>query len=242
LDGESIVANVSASVMDCLVLGQPKIYIQIGTVMTETGYRNQGLSRYLVEKIIEEWKNNCDMIYLFANDSVLSFYPKFGFITANEYMHSKTVETGNQVMAAEKLDMSLDSNIKLVEKKVLNSVSLSKLTVRNNVGLIMFYCTSFMSDNIYYIRELDTIVISEIHGDTLYLQEVFSSSEVDLETIIKSLVNKEVRKVVLGFTPKDDKSYDINLLQQDNTTLFILNCREELFINNKIRFPELSHA
>ena len=49
MDGESVVANVSASIIDCLVLGENRRYIQIGTVMTDPTYQNQGLVRYLME-------------------------------------------------------------------------------------------------------------------------------------------------------------------------------------------------
>ncbi|MFT8314274.1 MAG: GNAT family N-acetyltransferase [Clostridium sp.] len=242
LDGENIVANVSASIVDCLVLGEAKRYIQIGTVMTDSAYQNQGLARYLMEKVIEEWKNKCDMIYLFANDSVLDFYPKFGFTAANEYQYSKTITKDNEVIVAEKLDMSLDNNRELVEERVANSISISKLTMLKNVGLIMFYCTSFMRDKVYYLREQDVIVIAEFKGDTLYLQDIFSLSEVDLDNIIKSLTNKEIKTVVLGFTPNDVDGYYVNLLQEDNTTLFVMKDKSDLFQDNKLMFPILSHA
>ncbi len=242
LDGENIVANVSASIVDCLVLGETKRYIQIGTVMTDSAYRNQGLARYLMEKVIEEWKNKCDMIYLFANDSVLDFYSKFGFTAVSEYQYSKTITKDNEVIAAEKLDMSLDNNRELIVEKVANSISISRLAMLKNVGLIMFYCTSFMSDKVYYLREQDMIAIAEFQGDTLYLQDIFSLSEVDLDNVIKSLTNKEVKTVVLGFIPNDVDSYCVNLLQEDNTTLFVMKDKADLFQDNRLMFPVLSHA
>jgi len=242
LDGENIVANVSASIMDYLVLGENKRYIQIGTVMTDPAYQNKGLARYLMEKVIEEWKDKCDMLYLFANDSVLNFYPKFGFTAVNEYQCSKAISNSNETIVAEKLDMSLEYNRELVVNKTNNIVSMSKLTMLENVGLVMFYCTSFMSGNVYYIREQDAVVIAEFNDDTLYLQEVFSSTEVDLDKIIKTLTNKEVKKVCLGFTPNDEESYVINLLQEEDTTLFVIRDKMDFLQNNKIMFPVLSHA
>lgn len=242
LDGERIIANVSASIIDSLVLGETKRYIQLGTVMTDIAYRNQGLARYLMEKVIEEWKNKCDMIYLFANDSVLDFYPQFGFTAVREYQYSKTITNDNEIIAAEKLDMFLKHNRRLVEKRVANSNLISKLTMLNNVGLIMFYCTSFMSDNVYYLREQDMIIIAEYNGDTLYLQDIFSKAKTDLDGVIKSLANKEVKKVVLGFTPNDVEGYCVNLLQEENTTLFVMKDKADLFQDNILMFPVLSHA
>lgn len=56
--------------------------------MTDNEFQNKGLSRVLMEKILDEWNGKCDLIYLFANDSVLDFYPKFGFKKCNEYVYS----------------------------------------------------------------------------------------------------------------------------------------------------------
>ncbi|MHB8075940.1 GNAT family N-acetyltransferase [Desulfosporosinus fructosivorans] len=242
VDGENVVANVSVSIIDCLVLGENRRYIQIGTVMTDSTHRNQGLVRYLMKEVLAEWKDKCDMIYLFANDSVLNLYPKFGFKAVDEYQYSKTITNDYEIIAAEKLDMSLDESRELVVNKINSSISMSKLAMMKNVGLVMFYCTSFMSDNVYYLRGQDVIVIAKLDGNTLYLQDIFSSSEVDVDNIIKALTNKEITKVVFGFTPKDTSNYSVNLLREDDTTLFVMKDKGDLFQTNKLMFPILSHA
>lgn len=212
--------------------------------MTDPAYRNQGLGRFLMEKVIKEWKNKCDMIYLFANDSVLNFYPKFGFRAVNEYQCSKTITNNNENIVAEKLDMSLGSSRSLVIEKVNNSISssMSTLPVLNNIALVMFYSTSFMSNNVYYLKEQDAIVFAEFESDTLYLQDIFSPIEVNLDNIIKNISNKEVKTVVLGFSPSDTGSYCVNLLKENGTTLFVMKDKEDLFQNNKLMFSVLSHA
>lgn len=55
VDGEKVIANVSVNRMDFNLDGIEKHYIQLGTVMTDKAYRGQGLSRYLMEKVIEEY-------------------------------------------------------------------------------------------------------------------------------------------------------------------------------------------
>ena len=98
MDGNKLVANESVSIMKINILEEERIYIQIGTVMTDEEYRNQGLSRFLMEKVLSEWENKCDCIYLFANDTVLDFNPKFGFERVYEYQCSqkKKKETSNE--------------------------------------------------------------------------------------------------------------------------------------------------
>ena len=79
MDGGTAAANVSVNLMKTRWNGQIKNYIQLGTVMTHPAYRNQGLSRYLIEEIFRDWEERCDGFYLFANETVLDFYPRFGF-------------------------------------------------------------------------------------------------------------------------------------------------------------------
>lgn len=85
VDGDRVAANASVNIIDTVWRGEKKRYIQIGTVMTHPDYRRQGLMREIMENILADWKERCDGIYLYANDSVVDFYPKFGFEKAQEY-------------------------------------------------------------------------------------------------------------------------------------------------------------
>lgn len=79
IDGDKIIANASVSKMTIIVNGKEYKAIQIGTVMTHPNYRNKGLARKLMDHIIDIYQDQYEFIYLFANESVLDFYPKFGF-------------------------------------------------------------------------------------------------------------------------------------------------------------------
>ena len=90
IDGK-VVSNVSVNKTDMLMDGEVKHFLQLGTVMTDEQYRNKGLSRMLMEQIELDYAGKVDGIYLFANDSVLDFYPKLGFQKAKEYQYSRKV-------------------------------------------------------------------------------------------------------------------------------------------------------
>ena len=78
IDGK-VVANVSVNRCDVNYNGETKSLIQLGTVMTDPDHRGKGYARELMEKIISDYEGKVDGMYLFANDSVTSFYPLFGF-------------------------------------------------------------------------------------------------------------------------------------------------------------------
>ena len=87
-DGQ-VVANISVNRMDFCWEGHPLSMIQLGTVMTRPDFQGRGLSRYLMERILQVYEGTVDLIYLFANHTVLEFYPKFGFSPVEETLFSR---------------------------------------------------------------------------------------------------------------------------------------------------------
>lgn len=242
LDGDKVVSNVSVNIIDFLILGEQKKFVQIGTVMTDEDYRGQGLNRALMELVLREWEDNCDLIYLFANDSVLDFYPKFGFDVCNEYQYSINKIKGNKSEKIRKMDMDNDKDREFVYNMACNRIPLSKVSMKNNASLIMFYCTYFMKDSIYYIEDYDAVVICEVNQDVLYVQDVFTTKEVKLDSIINAMMTEKTKKVVLGFTPYDTSSYEKSLVNEEDTTLFIKLGKDNPFKSEDLMFPILSHA
>lgn len=238
-DGEKAVANVSANIMDFNVFGERQRYIQLGTVMTDDDYRNKNLSRFLMEKILSEWRDKCKLIYLYANSSVLDFYPKFGFSRVKEHVHFKQAEknTGD----FEKLNMDVQSNRDMLHDYAKNSKAFGKISMSENADLVMFYCTSFLKENVYYIKPLDVIVVATFNDNQLHLSDVFGKTKIELDKIIESLGGAEINEVLLGFTPEDCKSYEIKEASGDDV-LFVQKGKEKLFDENKVMFPLLSHA
>ncbi|MEB9735185.1 GNAT family N-acetyltransferase [Bacillus cereus] len=91
VDGDKVIANTSINKMNVISNGKEYKAIQLGTVMTHPDYRHQGLATKLMNHIIKKYEKNYNFIYLFANDTVLEFYPKFGFEKVQESSFSLKV-------------------------------------------------------------------------------------------------------------------------------------------------------
>ncbi len=140
---DKVVANVSVNKTDMLLDGEIKHYLQIGTVMTDKEYRNKGLIRRIMEEIEKDYNGKIDGIYLFGNDGVIDFYPKFGFVKEKEYQYSKKVINNGKF----DLEQVIMDNAKSWEKltKAMNStVFHGRFDMVGNNELIMFYVTGFM--------------------------------------------------------------------------------------------------
>lgn len=124
-------------------------------------YRIQGLCRYLMGEVLKDWKDNCGGMFLFANEHVLDFYPKFGFERQVQYGCSQTVEGG--MGTARRLEIEQPQDMQLLQRCYEKGNPFSKLQVVNGFGLLMFYCGSFLKNSIYYVKEQDAVSV-QVHG------------------------------------------------------------------------------
>lgn len=240
LDGNQVISNVSINRLEFVIGHETRLGIQIGTVMTDEKYRHRGLNKYLLQRVLEDWTDQADFIYLFANDTVLDFYPKFGFEQLQEYQYSKSV-AGDRVTSLRKLNVENMDEAELLKEAVNLSVSMSKISVVNHASMILFYGLSFMKNSMYYVDEFDAIVMADYEGDTILLHDVFAKAPIDLHELIQQLSGEHTKKVVLGFTPLDTKGFERNLINGPDT-LFMLEGQAGFFKNKQWMFPVLSHG
>lgn len=240
-DGNKAVANASINIMEFNVSEKQQRYIQIGTVATDPDYRNMGLSKFLMKQVLTDWSEKCDFIYLYANPSAVDFYPKFGFKIVKEYEYFKSLDKNLINGDCEKLNMDMQANKDMLYEYAKYSPAFSKLAMNENADLVMFYCASFLKENVYFIKSLNAIAVAVFKENQLQLWDVFSPKEVDLDKIIYALANSKIDEVVLGFTPKDASLYKIREIVGGDA-LYIQQDKTQLFEENKIMFPLLSHA
>lgn len=200
VDGE-IVANVSVNVGTMLVEGTTYQAIQIGTVMTHPAFRGQGLSRKLMEKVLEDTASAA-ILYLFANESVLNFYPKFGFSTRRQATFSLATKDLNlQPTEIKKVDISDEAARKLFYETIKHRMPVSlKMSMLQNESIVMFHALTQYKDALYYVPKFSAFVIATEQAGRFQLIDVIAKQYVDLQALIESLpINASL--VELGFTP-----------------------------------------
>ena len=236
-DGK-VVSNVSVNACNMNYGGRVVKLIQLGTIMTDPDYRGKGYSRVLMERVISDYKDKVDGIYLFANDSVLDFYPRFGFKTGKEYQYSKDVDnTGEDrtvlVPMADK--EAWDKMVRLITEKEQNS----RFYMVENTGLYMFYLSQFMQENTFYIESCDSYAVAEIEDDTLILHTIIGKGDVDK---VISAFGSKIKKVVLNFTPNATYGFEENELHEEDTTLFVMGKFFEEIEDERLMFQAITHA
>ena len=237
LEDGKIVANVSVNRTDMVIGGQRRRLYQLGTVMTAPEYRNRGYIRGIMGEI-EKDIADADGVYLFANDSVVEFYPKFGFRKDREYLYSKPVSQSGECRA-EQVSMDVPENRERLAAAMAHNRFSTGCTMVDNPGLVFFYAAQFMRENVYTVG--NTWVIAEPEEGSLMLHSVFSAGDISLDAVIAAF-GPEVKEVTLGFAPADVSGWDCREYHEEDCTFFTRGAAFADFAERKLRIPSLSHA
>ena len=236
LDG-TVVSNVSVNHMVFDLDGVRKHYLQLGTVMTDKACRGQGLNRRIMEKILSEYADQVDGIYLFGNDSVLDYYPKFGFRPAVEteyYLPRDRFSTPYSIEPAQPEE--LYDAVKAVRSNPNDAMYMCE-----NLGLYQFWCGAEYGENVYCIPEAHAYVIAVREGQTLYIHQIIGESKLELARLAASF-GSDVTEAVFGFTPADRHTLPCRPHKEEDCTLFLLGKDLDRIEHDRLIFPTLSHA
>ena len=237
--------------------------------MTDEAYRGQGLNREIMERVLEEYRDKADGIYLFGNDDVVEYYPKFGFVAAREYEYYLPCEnlSSCEVLGAGNISSSDETgNINLVQVDMSDEIQVKKFYdfirrypeniseenrntsfyMSHNLGLYQFWLPPGKGKKVFHLSETDSYVVAKMSGEVLHIQQIFGREKIDLLRLAKSLreniFEKNIKEVSFGFTPCDTKNLLVREHKEEDCTLFIIGTDLERIERDKLMFPVLSHA
>lgn len=251
---DKVVSNVSANVMHFCVNGQIKNYIQLGTVMTDSEYRGQGFNRYLMETVLDEYAGKTDGIYLFGNDSVLDYYPKFGFRAIREFSYGITKDSEKwrqtEAYTLKKADIQDKSVFDGLYAAIVRADKAKGVKnpedafyMFDNVGLYEFWFNHGYGEKIYYIPETDSYIVAEVKGEKLTVYQTFGNCEPDIFRIKDFFaLSTSISEIELGYTPMQKDIYVVKEHKEEDCTLFVIGDDLTGMETMKCMFPVLSHA
>ena len=240
VENGEVIANVSVNIMPFSVGGERKNYIQLGTVMTRPDRRGEGLGRVAMEFALEKYLGapGIDGIYLFGNDSVLDFYPKFGFVKAREFEYSAAALPA-QPYALEKTDLSDEErSARFFGLLAADNGTGSAFAMVENIGLYKFWLMAEYGDSLYFIPETGGYVIAEKDGGTLFLRQSIGFSP-DPHRLAAAFGAAEVK---FCYTPADRSGLVCTEHKEEDCTLFIIGDDLARMERDRLMFPVISHA
>lgn len=239
VENGTVIANVSVNRTDMLVNGKTVKLMQLGTVMTDEAYRNRGLIRTIMEEVDRDTAD-ADGMYLFGGDSVVHFYPKFGFVPGKEYICVKEIDQTGENRWQRKPMYAAEERA-ILEKAIAESRFADGCTMQDNRQLIFFYVSKFMQECVYHCAALNAWCIAEEEDGKLFIHNVFGPKALQLSDVIAAF-GADIREVTLGFTPADLCGWTVQDWHEEDCNFFVRGGAEVLFRENKIRIPTLAHA
>jgi len=194
-DGRML-ANTCVYKTDMIVNGQRSPAIQLGAVCTRESERGKGLSRLLTEHILSLYKET--PAYLFANESVLDFYPRFGFKQIQIHRPVLAASINNDPTKAVKHEADSKTVVKAINNRKAFSNTLDCL---NTGSIQMFHLLMGYPDDIYSLPENDVIVIAQQSDTGLYIADVIARKPVAFEKLKIELPFNGVEVIEFGFCP-----------------------------------------
>lgn len=239
MENGEIIANASANIMKFSYNGREKSYIQIGTVMTRPEYRNRGLARKLIEKILGDYTGLVDGFYLFANLHATEFYKKIGFQRLDQWRWywDHPVQRDHSLSGFEPAGKDMgDAYVRMLNCAACNAA----FDHLNRCSLQMFYTMDM--ENVYYCEELECFAVMHTEDQSLYLDSVISSREQSIGDIA-ARIDGSFEKIVFGFVPTEKRDlYAERYDGSDDYRFFYLGTELECIESERLYFPVMSHA
>ncbi len=220
---DQIVANVSASRMKLFIDGQAANGIQIGTVGTLPEYRKQGLSRILMEYVLEKYKDFADIFFLFANDRVLKFYTRFGFKMYRQTIFKSETDIPKAGYSTRKLDIGLESDLAIIKNLLGNRQVISKYFGAADYDFVTaWHILNVYPNNLHYLDDEDIIMIISEDKGKIHIWDIIYTKPFDIDSAISKVIKKdEIKAIYYYFSPDQiDFKYD-SVETDDDSPLFV---------------------
>ncbi len=239
-----LLSNASANIMKFILDGVEKSFIQIGTVMTVKDCRNRGYARELINRIIDDYKDKVDGIYLFGNLDALKFYEKLSFTQGLQYRYylKPEIVIDRKTDEFQRVLPDNDKLVQLYKNMIKESISYSQLEQINKYSLHLFYTMNF--EDVYYSNELECFVCYELDNNILYINSILSKHDIPLKSIIER-IQEDYKEIILGFTPIKSEQNIFVCKEYDGAEDYrfcYIGEKLKIIEENKLYFPEYSHA
>lgn len=240
---DKVISNVSVNQIDLYINGDKKQGLQIGTVMTHPDYRGRGLSKKLMDYILKQYEGKYDVMYLFANQTVLDFYPKFGFKRMEEYQYYLTYKpVGTLAASIQHLNGKNEKDSHFIYEFCKERAPVSKqFGSVNTQELFMFYCIYIFSEDIYYLDDLDVLLIFKHEGEVLHLFDIVSNKEVNIIEVIARVALQNTNTVKFHYNP-DYKNIKTESSLVDGGDVLFVKANDDVVFPKRFKHPITTQA
>ena len=201
-EGDQIVASASLQRMNLVVRGQRMTGWQLGAVGVLPDWRGRGLQRQIMEHVLAQIDSR-DLVFLFANDDVLEFYPLFGFRRVTEWLFGVEIDITPAPSSLRRLKLQSAEDRALLARLAAEAQPVTeRFGAEHYGGILLWYWSNFHEHNFHYHAGDDAIVVAEEDLEVLRIIDVVAQRQIDLAAYLPQLATQPRQHVEFGFTPE----------------------------------------
>jgi ribosomal protein S18 acetylase RimI-like enzyme len=204
LEENRIVASAALTRMDLVLQGRAVRGWQLGAVGTDPSCRRRGLQRRLLPHVLAQADAD-DLVFLFANENVLDFYPRFGFRRARESVFTaahRALPAGAplRVLAP---DNAADRAL-LARVAAAAEPSTALFGASRYGSIVLWYLCNFHGEHVRYVPEHDALIVAEQAGSTLFVYDVLARTRFDVAQQLPRLIEGPIERIEFFYSPERD--------------------------------------
>lgn len=238
----AVVASTGVCKVHFLIEGQELVAVQLHATMTRPAYRKQGLSRDLTRTVLQDYRDQADVVYALANRFSQPVFRQLGFQIQKEcefFLSIPDKKKTRAVTRKRKLDVTSRNDRQTLLTFITERKPLSQtFHVANAQSLFFFNCLNTFKNDLYFLPDDDVIVSYKQEGRTLHIHDILCRKEFSLQKMLDGILHEGTRAIIFDCTPPDWSDLSIQCRPLEGEEQFLLN--PALDIAGKIRYPALA--
>jgi GNAT superfamily N-acetyltransferase len=238
---DQIVSTVGRTTMRYVINGEARNGYQLGAVATHPDHRNRGLARQLMNKVLSELDAADQPVILFANSSVLDFYPRFGFRRLAQSRFIGHVDLRPAGTLAPRLDLARPTDRAWLADHCARASAIGQgFAARDNYPPLLFHLTR-RPRMVFRLDSFGAVVIAQQDGERLLIEDLLATRPFRLTDALRYVCAQPVRTIEFGFHPEawwpDAES---RALDDRESPLFVRGAAAG--VKEPVRFPDLAQT
>lgn len=205
-----IAANVSANLFACEIAGRTYQAVQFGTVMTDPSFRGHGLAGRLMNYVLSLYEKESLFVFLFANQNVHGFYPRFGFTHALQKKYVfRAADLGGSADSFHPVSWQNEE-----ERALMISIAGNRVPLSDSFGLsgdpwprITYLTYGDTAGKLFLSETLGAVAYMQTDGRRLFINDIFCRAEAQgnnrrayMDRLLAALPLHDVDQVECGFS------------------------------------------
>ncbi|ATZ16121.1 hypothetical protein JN01_0479 [Entomoplasma freundtii] len=178
--------------------------VQLIGLLVNDDYKNQGLDKLLIQKVLAKYDDLVDLIYSYDPliNNLLNDEVGFANIIDCRWCKNWSETSGPTSLIAKRIDTTSTKELRNLWANIKHSARLSPtLSTSGDASIKIYNILKYFSRNVYYIPSKDVYVIFTIDKDVFKLIGVHSKCYIDWDELLKTIVPANIKKIEFGFMP-----------------------------------------